>query len=292
MTTEEKFRAAVNVIRNLPKNGAFQPSREIQLKFYSYYKQATEGPCTIPKPSFWDLIAKAKWDAWMRLGSISKEEAMECYVTEMIKIVEDMAYSESVLKFMNILGLNGMISVEDIKKTMGTTKKLYYDENKDTNTETSSDQESNEFYESVETEYVSKYPDGTIAEKYPFQQFPESKNMKYINGNKYQNVNAVVQSVEINEQLSLALKKLQNTVDDVKKRLNSLELQVNKIPHPKEIQTTKFALISFNSLSPIAKILIILWPFVVQWSMNTVHKRRRFIITNLLILFQYFFGLM
>ncbi|XP_067140861.1 acyl-CoA-binding domain-containing protein 5-like [Centruroides vittatus] len=291
MTTEEKFQAAVNVIRNLPKDGSFQPTRAIQLKFYSYYKQATEGPCTLPKPNFWDLIARAKWDAWMKLGSISKEEAMECYVREMIKIVEDMAYSESVLKFMNILGLGGMISVDDIRKAVGATKKLDYDENKDSNTETSSDQESNEFYEPVESEYIPDYSDTRITELYSLQKFPESKERKY-NASKYQSRIAFLENVEVNEQLSLALKKLQNTVDDVKKRLNSLELQVNKIPHSKEMQTTKFAMISFNSFSPMAKILIILWPFIVHWSMNTVHKRRRFIITNLLILFQYFFGLM
>uniref|UniRef100_A0A8C1USY9 ACB domain-containing protein n=1 Tax=Cyprinus carpio TaxID=7962 RepID=A0A8C1USY9_CYPCA len=30
------------------------------LKFYSYYKQATQGPCNIPRPGFWDPVGKAK----------------------------------------------------------------------------------------------------------------------------------------------------------------------------------------------------------------------------------------
>ena len=42
-------------------SGPFQPSREMMLLFYGYYKQATEGPCTSPKPGFWDLVKKAKW---------------------------------------------------------------------------------------------------------------------------------------------------------------------------------------------------------------------------------------
>ena len=34
-----------------------QPSPQ----FYALYKQAKEGPCSIPKPGFWDVIGKAKW---------------------------------------------------------------------------------------------------------------------------------------------------------------------------------------------------------------------------------------
>ena len=42
-------------------SGNFQPSREMMLKFYGFYKQATCGPCTDLKPAFWDVIGKAKW---------------------------------------------------------------------------------------------------------------------------------------------------------------------------------------------------------------------------------------
>lgn len=104
LSREEKFRAAVNVIRSLPKRGSFQPSNELMLKFYSYYKQATEGPCTSAKPSFWDIVNKAKWEAWKSLGNMPKEEAMEHYVDELKKIVETMSYTESVADFMDILG--------------------------------------------------------------------------------------------------------------------------------------------------------------------------------------------
>jgi hypothetical protein len=43
--------------------GPYQPSHETMLKFYSYYKQATQGPCNIGKPGFWDIVGKAKWYA-------------------------------------------------------------------------------------------------------------------------------------------------------------------------------------------------------------------------------------
>lgn len=103
MTTEDKFHAAVNVIRSLPKNGAYQPSNEVMLRFYSYYKQATEGPCQQPKPAFWDLVKKAKWDAWNRLGNMSTTEAMNNYVEELKKIVETMSYTDKVANFLGSL---------------------------------------------------------------------------------------------------------------------------------------------------------------------------------------------
>lgn len=42
-------------------SGPFQPSNDMMLKFYSYYKQATVGVCNIPRPGFWDAVGKAKW---------------------------------------------------------------------------------------------------------------------------------------------------------------------------------------------------------------------------------------
>ncbi|XP_015589100.1 acyl-CoA-binding domain-containing protein 4 [Cephus cinctus] len=103
MTTKEKFDAAVNVIRNLPKNGAYQPSNDLMLRFYAYYKQATEGPCQSPRPAFWEVVRRAKWDAWARLGNMSSNEAMENYVDELKKIVETMSYTDNVANFLGSL---------------------------------------------------------------------------------------------------------------------------------------------------------------------------------------------
>lgn len=80
---QKQFQAAVSVIQNLPKNGSYHPSYEEMLRFYSYYKQATMGPCMMPRPGFWDPIGRYKWDAWNSLGKMSREEAMSAYITEM-----------------------------------------------------------------------------------------------------------------------------------------------------------------------------------------------------------------
>lgn len=86
MSIEEQFTAAVNVIQNLPKNGSFQPSDQLKLKFYALFKQAKEGPNTTPKPSFYEIVARYKWEAWTKLGEISKEEAMKGYVSELKQV--------------------------------------------------------------------------------------------------------------------------------------------------------------------------------------------------------------
>lgn len=80
---QKQFQAAVSVIQNLPKNGSYRPSYEEMLRFYSYYKQATMGPCLVPRPGFWDPIGRYKWEAWNSLGKMSREEAMSAYITEM-----------------------------------------------------------------------------------------------------------------------------------------------------------------------------------------------------------------
>ncbi|XP_064256069.1 acyl-CoA-binding domain-containing protein 4 isoform X2 [Passer domesticus] len=83
-----QFRAAVRVIQGLPRSGAYRPSYEEMLRFYSYYKQATAGRCQGPRPGFWDPIGRYKWDAWHSLGAMSKEEAMAAYVAEMKKVAQ------------------------------------------------------------------------------------------------------------------------------------------------------------------------------------------------------------
>ncbi|XP_046570063.1 acyl-CoA-binding domain-containing protein 5-like [Haliotis rubra] len=103
-TPKAKFDAAVKVIRSLPKNGSFQPSNEMMLRFYGFYKQATEGPCTDVKPSFWDLVKKAKWEAWNKLGDMPREEAMLNYVDALKVIIETMPQTQMVADFMDTLG--------------------------------------------------------------------------------------------------------------------------------------------------------------------------------------------
>ncbi|XP_022763640.1 acyl-CoA-binding domain-containing protein 1-like isoform X2 [Durio zibethinus] len=55
-------------------------SNEVQLQLYGLYKIATEGPCTAPQPSALKMTARAKWQAWHKLGAMPPEEAMQKYI--------------------------------------------------------------------------------------------------------------------------------------------------------------------------------------------------------------------
>ncbi|XP_029381399.1 acyl-CoA-binding domain-containing protein 5-B-like isoform X2 [Echeneis naucrates] len=102
---EAKFTAAVKVMQSLPEEGPFQPSDDMMLMFYSYYKQATTGPCNIPRPSgFWDTRGKAKWDAWSSLGNMTREEAMKNYVEDIQLILETIPISDEVSDLVQKLG--------------------------------------------------------------------------------------------------------------------------------------------------------------------------------------------
>ncbi|KAL6127541.1 hypothetical protein ACLB2K_070906 [Fragaria x ananassa] len=55
-------------------------STEKQLQLYGLYKIATEGPCSVPQPSALKMTARAKWQAWQKLGAMPPEDAMEKYL--------------------------------------------------------------------------------------------------------------------------------------------------------------------------------------------------------------------
>ncbi|CAI4228817.1 unnamed protein product [Auanema sp. JU1783] len=86
---KDKFQAAVEIVQNLPKDGAVSTTNEEKLTFYSLFKQATVGSCNIPKPGFWNLREKYKWEAWSSLDDLSADDAMTRYVMKLqIKIEE------------------------------------------------------------------------------------------------------------------------------------------------------------------------------------------------------------
>lgn len=69
----------------------------MMLKFYGYYKQATEGPCNQVQPSFWEVIKRAKWGAWHKLGDMTSEEAMTCYVADLKTVRVLKVFSSAVV---------------------------------------------------------------------------------------------------------------------------------------------------------------------------------------------------
>lgn len=59
---------------------------QILLELYGLYKVATIGPCNTPRPGWYEITAKHKWDAWKSLDNTTPDEAKAKYV----KIIEDL----------------------------------------------------------------------------------------------------------------------------------------------------------------------------------------------------------
>ncbi|XP_011028911.1 PREDICTED: acyl-CoA-binding domain-containing protein 3-like isoform X2 [Populus euphratica] len=53
---------------------------DLQMELYGLHKIATEGPCREHPPMALKVSARAKWNAWQRLGNMSPEAAMEQYI--------------------------------------------------------------------------------------------------------------------------------------------------------------------------------------------------------------------
>lgn len=63
------------------------------LQFYGLYKQATVGPCNIPKPAIYSMAARAKWYAWDKVKQLDTFAAKQEYVRLLDQLAPD--WSES-----------------------------------------------------------------------------------------------------------------------------------------------------------------------------------------------------
>lgn len=57
-----------------------RPDNNTMLRLYGLYKQATVGDVNSSRPSQFDFVGRAKWDAWEKLKGSSTQEAMQMYI--------------------------------------------------------------------------------------------------------------------------------------------------------------------------------------------------------------------
>ena len=70
------FEAAQANSKLLPE----RPDNPTLLQIYGLFKQATEGDNAAKRPSFSDVVARAKWDAWTAQKGLSADEAKQKYI--------------------------------------------------------------------------------------------------------------------------------------------------------------------------------------------------------------------
>lgn len=57
-----------------------RPDNATLLKIYALYKQATQGDNEEKKPSFSEVVGRAKWDAWEKLKGTEGDVARQQYI--------------------------------------------------------------------------------------------------------------------------------------------------------------------------------------------------------------------
>ena len=73
---QQRFEAASQAAMSLPT----RPDNETMLKLYALYKQAKSGDASGSRPCMFDLVGRAKYDAWTALNGTPRESAMQSYV--------------------------------------------------------------------------------------------------------------------------------------------------------------------------------------------------------------------
>ena len=81
---KSKFQRAVNAVTS---SNSINPDDSTKLKLYALFKQSEKGQCQGSRPSFFDIVGRAKYDAWDQLGDMSKEDAMRNYTSTVETII-------------------------------------------------------------------------------------------------------------------------------------------------------------------------------------------------------------
>jgi acyl-CoA-binding protein len=76
MDLKEQFEAAQTRAKSLPQ----KPSNDDLLALYSLFKQATDGDVKGERPSGFDFVGAAKFDAWEKRRGMTADDAMQAYI--------------------------------------------------------------------------------------------------------------------------------------------------------------------------------------------------------------------
>jgi len=82
MALNDDFQAAVARSKTLSS----RPSNEDMLALYALYKQASVGDATGKRPGVFDLVGRAKFDAWSGHKGTSADDAMTKYIALVDKL--------------------------------------------------------------------------------------------------------------------------------------------------------------------------------------------------------------
>ncbi|CAO3594705.1 unnamed protein product [Absidia cylindrospora] len=93
---QQRYNKALQIVQHLPSS-SFQPTKEQKLQLYAFYKQVSIGNVNTARPGLFDMVGRAKWDAWKKLEGLNKLEAQHCYVDILLQAVSE-AYQKPTSK--------------------------------------------------------------------------------------------------------------------------------------------------------------------------------------------------
>lgn len=274
MSIEERFSAAVNVIKGLPKNGPFQPSYDMMLRFYSLFKQATDGPCKTRRPPFWDVVGKVKYDSWKKLGDMPRDKAMEAYVSELKQIVETMSYTQNVADFYNSLNEFDM-KIEDIELIAPEVVRSKSEQNSPLHRSPASAEKTEEIpngrtYSSTEAESSDDEYIDTVDEEISIV----PKNYTHLNGGIHKKTLPMTEVTnKLNIDNSLVTHLVQIT-DKMKLDLQQINGRINGLEQKITSQRKYPRWWPFKDISPPFFAFTLLWPIVVALAFRTMQRNQ------------------
>ena len=82
MAVSEDFEQAQIDVKGL----AQRPGNDVLLQLYALYKQGTQGDATGSRPGVFDLVGRAKYDAWKAIEGTDPQDAQQRYVELVTKL--------------------------------------------------------------------------------------------------------------------------------------------------------------------------------------------------------------
>ena len=73
---QQAFETAAQEAQSLSQ----RPDNDTLLKLYALYKQATIGDASGKRPGIFDMVGRAKYDAWAKLSGVPQDEARQQYI--------------------------------------------------------------------------------------------------------------------------------------------------------------------------------------------------------------------
>ncbi|KAI7904600.1 acyl CoA binding protein-domain-containing protein [Cokeromyces recurvatus] len=90
----QRYNKALYFVQHLHASSSFQPTKNQKLELYALYKQVSEGNISTQRPGLFDVVGRAKWDAWKKLEGLSQLEARHLYVEALLRIATE-AYKKN-----------------------------------------------------------------------------------------------------------------------------------------------------------------------------------------------------